>query len=179
MRHEKATQNNSRAQTNTDSRTFSDYGFFSWPEPGVGSFLEVQDKTLDYESTLTWAEKIPKLFWRGALMIDLRKEFVDIASEYSWGQSLLPHCVCDIADAVCRRRLVSRLARAEWRIIVAGRTLQVSLSRPRRGLGVLGSTQVPATVSERRRRKFSFCATLARWNEKRMNADHGSRRRTR
>lgn len=51
----------------------------------MGSFLEVQDKTLDYESRQTWAQKIPKLFWRGALMIDLRKEFVDIASQYSWG----------------------------------------------------------------------------------------------
>lgn len=62
-----------------------DYGFFSWPEPGVGSFLEVQDKTLAYEAGLTWAMKIPKLFWRGALMIDLRKEFVDIAGQYKWG----------------------------------------------------------------------------------------------
>jgi hypothetical protein len=56
-----------------------------WPEPGVGSFLEVQDKTLLYESELNWRDKIPKLFWRGALMVDIRKELVDIASEYKWG----------------------------------------------------------------------------------------------
>lgn len=45
----------------------------------------MQDKTLLYESELNWRDKIPKLFWRGALMVDIRKELVDIASEYKWG----------------------------------------------------------------------------------------------
>ncbi|KAM0755468.1 hypothetical protein T439DRAFT_282816 [Meredithblackwellia eburnea MCA 4105] len=62
-----------------------DYGFFSWPEPGVGSFVEVQDKTLLYETNLTWAEKTPKLFWKGALMVNIRKEIVEIAKKYDWG----------------------------------------------------------------------------------------------
>lgn len=66
-----------------------DYGFFSWPEPGVGSFLEVQDKTRLYEADLTWSQKIPKLFWRGAMMVDIRKELWEIAKDYKWGESVL------------------------------------------------------------------------------------------
>ncbi|KAL8283581.1 hypothetical protein RQP46_005376 [Phenoliferia psychrophenolica] len=53
-----------------------DYAWYSWPEPGVGSFLEVQDKTLLYESQLAWKDKIPKLFWKGALMVAIRKELL-------------------------------------------------------------------------------------------------------
>lgn len=63
-----------------------DYGFWSWPEPGVGSFLEVQDKTQLYETKLTWAKKKAKLFWRGALLVDIRKELFDIAKEHKWGE---------------------------------------------------------------------------------------------
>ena len=66
-----------------------DFGFNSWPEPGVGSFLEVQDKTLLYESQIRWKDKIPKLFWRGAFMVSLRKELYEISSKYGWGESSL------------------------------------------------------------------------------------------
>jgi hypothetical protein len=64
----------------------SDYGFWSWPEPGVGSFLEVQDKTKLYEAALSWKQKIPKLFWRGAMMVDIRKELWEVAKDYAWGE---------------------------------------------------------------------------------------------
>lgn len=60
-------------------------GFWSWPEPGVGSFLEVADKTKLYESALDWSQKIPKLFWRGALMVEIRKTLVLLAKKYRWG----------------------------------------------------------------------------------------------
>ena len=63
-----------------------DYGFFSWPEPQVNSFLEVQDKTLEFEKTAAWRDKLPQLFWRGALMVDLRRELVDIAGRFDWGR---------------------------------------------------------------------------------------------
>lgn len=65
-----------------------DYGFFSWPEPAVNSFLEVQDNTLLYEADLTWSQKIPKLFWRGATMVPIRVELMEIAAKYSWGKSI-------------------------------------------------------------------------------------------
>ncbi|KAK4057692.1 hypothetical protein OIO90_001340 [Microbotryomycetes sp. JL221] len=62
-----------------------DYGFFSWPEPAVNSFLEVQDNCLEYESHQRWKDKIPKLFWRGAMMVDIRKELYDVAKKFKWG----------------------------------------------------------------------------------------------
>jgi hypothetical protein len=77
------------------------YGFFSWPEPQVNSFLEVQDKTLEFEKTLTWKDKLPQLFWRGALMVDIRRELVDIASRFEWGR-----------DTVGEINWVSRQSRA-------------------------------------------------------------------
>lgn len=43
------------------------------PEPGVGAMTEVRDKTLAYEDRLTWRDKLPKLFWKGALLVDLRR----------------------------------------------------------------------------------------------------------
>ncbi|KAM0793496.1 hypothetical protein ACM66B_000935 [Microbotryomycetes sp. NB124-2] len=62
-----------------------DYGFFSWPEPAVNSFLEVQDNCFEYESKQRWQDKIPKLFWRGAMMVEIRKELYDIAKKFKWG----------------------------------------------------------------------------------------------
>lgn len=45
----------------------------------------MQDKTKLYEAKLLWKDKIPKLFWRGAMMVDIRKEFWEVAKDYSWG----------------------------------------------------------------------------------------------
>lgn len=60
------------------------------------SFIQVQDKTLLYESQLSWKDKIPKLFWKGALMVPIRKELITIASEYPWGAfcDFFNHRVC-------------------------------------------------------------------------------------
>ncbi|GAA5992422.1 hypothetical protein JCM11641_002902 [Rhodosporidiobolus odoratus] len=62
-----------------------DYGFFSWPEPGVNSMLEVSDNCRMYESKLKWGDKVNKLFWRGAFMVDIRKELWEIAHRFKWG----------------------------------------------------------------------------------------------
>ncbi|BGP12491.1 hypothetical protein JCM10213_005473 [Rhodosporidiobolus nylandii] len=62
-----------------------DYGFWSWPEPGVNSMLEVSDKCRLYESKLRWKDKVNKLFWRGAFMVDIRKELWEVASKFTWG----------------------------------------------------------------------------------------------
>lgn len=64
--------------------TTADFGFFSWPEPGVGAYTEVRDKTLAFEQDMglevngsdvlasNWADKTPKLFWRGVPMVEVR-----------------------------------------------------------------------------------------------------------
>lgn len=62
-----------RREQEHDLTLMPDYGFYSWPEPGVGTFEEVQDKCQQFESKLSWKDKIPKLFWRGALMVNIRK----------------------------------------------------------------------------------------------------------
>lgn len=62
-----------------------DYGFWSWPEPRVGTFLEVQDKTKQYEAKLRWQDKTAKLFGRFQFMTDIRKDLWELARKHSWG----------------------------------------------------------------------------------------------
>lgn len=62
-----------------------DFGFFSWPEPGVGAYVDVRRETLAYEEKLglafngseiksdSWNRKIRKLMWRGAPMVEIRQ----------------------------------------------------------------------------------------------------------
>ena len=63
-----------------------DFGFFSWPEPGVGAYSEVRAKSLAYEQGLglvhgeenevlvdSWQAKTPKLMWRGVPMVEVRQ----------------------------------------------------------------------------------------------------------
>ena len=62
-----------------------DFGFWSWPEPKVGSFVEVRDKAGKWESEHSWSEKLPKLFWRGAsLGLSIRDQLVDAAQGHAW-----------------------------------------------------------------------------------------------
>ncbi|BGP04534.1 hypothetical protein JCM10049v2_000336 [Rhodotorula toruloides] len=62
-----------------------DYSFFSWPEPQVNSWQEVADHCRDYESHLRWEDKVDQLLWRGAFLVDIRKELWEIARKYPWG----------------------------------------------------------------------------------------------
>lgn len=96
-----------------DLRLFTrhtDYSFFSWvrlsstpfplelalthapallqPEPHVDSWQEVADHTLAYETKLRWEDKIDKLLWRGAFLVDIRKELWEIAHRHKWGAFL-------------------------------------------------------------------------------------------
>ncbi|CAD6568881.1 MAG: hypothetical protein CYPHOPRED_002921 [Cyphobasidiales sp. Tagirdzhanova-0007] len=63
-----------------------DYGFYSWPEPGVGSFQEVMYKAEKHEKNSSgWSGKQKKLFWKGAMGQNvLRKELADVISDKSW-----------------------------------------------------------------------------------------------
>ncbi|BGP28598.1 hypothetical protein JCM10296v2_000334 [Rhodotorula toruloides] len=62
-----------------------DYSFFSWPEPQVNSWQEVADHCREYESHLRWEDKVDQLLWRGAFLVDIRKELWEIARKYPWG----------------------------------------------------------------------------------------------
>ncbi|KAA1131740.1 hypothetical protein PGTUg99_018850 [Puccinia graminis f. sp. tritici] len=61
-----------------------DYGFYSWPEPKVGGMVEVRDKTAEREASLSWDSKISKAFWRGAILVKLREQLLEVSKGKSW-----------------------------------------------------------------------------------------------
>ncbi|WWC90330.1 uncharacterized protein L201_005263 [Kwoniella dendrophila CBS 6074] len=74
-----------------------DFGFFSWPEPGVGAYSEVRAKSLEYEHNLglrlndelevlhdSWENKTQKLFWRGAPMVEVRQDLLRASRDQPW-----------------------------------------------------------------------------------------------
>lgn len=61
-----------------------DYGFYSWPEPKVGGMIEVRDKTAERENRLSWKTKIPKAFWRGAILVPLRQQLLEVSKGKPW-----------------------------------------------------------------------------------------------
>jgi hypothetical protein len=72
-----------------------DYGFFAWPEPGVGAYTAVMRKTQEKEQKLgSWDAKTKQIFWKGAFWVNgLReklyrkvegKPWADI-SDMNWG----------------------------------------------------------------------------------------------
>lgn len=65
-----------------------DYGFYSWPEPKVGSYNEVRKKIALLEEDLRFEDKEPKLVWRGAPMIPLRQEFLALTDNVAWADTL-------------------------------------------------------------------------------------------
>jgi hypothetical protein len=47
-----------------------DFGFWAWPEPGVGSYVGFRYKARQVEAKIKgWAGKKKELFWRGATWI--------------------------------------------------------------------------------------------------------------
>ncbi|KAJ6261229.1 hypothetical protein Dda_3897 [Drechslerella dactyloides] len=63
-----------------------DFGFNSWPEPKVGTFSEVKRKAGEFDARHPWKTKTPKLFWKGALLVDIRRKFFDLAKDWGWAQ---------------------------------------------------------------------------------------------
>ncbi|KAH9812415.1 glycosyl transferase family 90-domain-containing protein [Melampsora americana] len=61
-----------------------DYGFYSWPEPKVGGMIEVRDKCKEVEKKVQWKDKIPKAFWRGAILVKLREQMIEISKGHEW-----------------------------------------------------------------------------------------------
>ncbi|KAI9800070.1 MAG: hypothetical protein M1825_004252 [Sarcosagium campestre] len=76
-----------------------DFGFWSWPQPHVHSYEEVQRKALEMEEGLgvhvkllgvsaaeawTWNRKKPQLAWRGALIGSARRQLLDRTRDAPW-----------------------------------------------------------------------------------------------
>lgn len=65
-----------------------DFGFWSWPEPKIGSMKEVQKKSewAEKQEGLTWAKKVKKLLWRGAPNMghEIRDKLLEVTSGKPW-----------------------------------------------------------------------------------------------
>ncbi|TLD38079.1 DUF821 domain protein [Venturia nashicola] len=63
-----------------------DYGFWSWPEPHIGSLDGVKEKVGKVEEGLTWDTKISKAVWRGSVHWNsgLRGQLVEQAKGKAW-----------------------------------------------------------------------------------------------
>ncbi|EPS41153.1 hypothetical protein H072_4939 [Dactylellina haptotyla CBS 200.50] len=62
-----------------------DFGYWSWPEPKVGSYDEIRIKALMAEESMPWDKKIPKIVWRGAtLKLPVRLALLDRTNEAEW-----------------------------------------------------------------------------------------------
>ncbi|KAH8645363.1 glycosyl transferase family 90-domain-containing protein [Xylariales sp. PMI_506] len=67
-----------------------DFGFWLWPEPGVGSYSKVQLEAREMEEgptmIYTWENKIPKLLWRGVISINAyeRMQLMNTAKDQPW-----------------------------------------------------------------------------------------------
>ncbi|KAI5840549.1 DUF821 domain-containing protein [Morchella snyderi] len=75
-----------RHSSETDIWLMPDFGYYSWPEPKVGTYSEVQRKILAAEHTSPWSSKKTKLVWRGAPMTshNIRQNLVDAAAGKPW-----------------------------------------------------------------------------------------------
>jgi hypothetical protein len=62
-----------------------DFGYWSWPEPKIGSYSEVQLKAAMKGTRVPWKEKIGKLVWRGAILgLPLREKFMEVTKDSDW-----------------------------------------------------------------------------------------------
>jgi hypothetical protein len=63
-----------------------DYGFWSWPEPQIGTVDEVRQKIQVVEGDMSWAHKLDKAVWRGSVHWNsaLRGKLIEVAQGRDW-----------------------------------------------------------------------------------------------
>jgi hypothetical protein len=63
-----------------------DYGYWSWPEPHIGSVSESRDVIAQQDKRWSWDEKIDKAVWRGTVHWnkDLRGQLMEVSKRKSW-----------------------------------------------------------------------------------------------
>ncbi|KAI1611201.1 DUF821 domain protein [Exophiala viscosa] len=63
-----------------------DFGFWSLPEPHIGSLDEVHERIIKTEGSMTWEEKESKAVWRGTVKWNkgLRGKLLDVAWDRPW-----------------------------------------------------------------------------------------------
>lgn len=64
-----------------------DFGFYSWPETMIGSYTQARKSIQAVEASLpTFAEKVPKIYWRGTVHMGL---FILVISSHADSANLL------------------------------------------------------------------------------------------
>lgn len=67
-----------------DTWLMPDFGFFSWPEPKTGAYSEVRRAMKQLETDRPFEKKIPKLVWRGALLVEDRGKLLEQTQDKDW-----------------------------------------------------------------------------------------------
>lgn len=67
-----------------DTWLMPDFGFFSWPEPKTGAYTKVRRAIRRLESETSFEKKVPKLVWRGALLVEDREKLLDHSKGKDW-----------------------------------------------------------------------------------------------
>lgn len=62
-----------------------DFGYWSWPEPKIGAYSEVQMRAQAMDTKVPWAQKLDKLVWRGAMMdLLVREQLFEASAGRDW-----------------------------------------------------------------------------------------------
>jgi len=62
-----------------------DFGYWSWPEPKIGAYHEVQRKAIAMDKKVAFAAKIPKVVWRGAILgLAVREKLLSVTKGKDW-----------------------------------------------------------------------------------------------
>ncbi|KAH8148510.1 uncharacterized protein LAJ45_07613 [Morchella importuna] len=69
-----------------DTWIMPDYGFWSWPEPHIGSYAEAKEKIEEVDRPLSWADKQGLAVWRGTVHWngELRGKLLEVAKGKPW-----------------------------------------------------------------------------------------------
>ena len=78
-----------RKPTDENTWLMPDFGFYAWPEPGIGTYSEVRRRMRDVEDEIpSFSDKIQRLVWRGAITPavapTLRQHLVDQTVNRTW-----------------------------------------------------------------------------------------------
>ena len=105
-----------------DTWLMPDFGFFSWPEPRTGAYTEVRRAMRKLDSNLAFENKVPKLVWRGARLVDDREKLLAQSQDKAWSdvrsinwedkEDLEKHHL-DLADH-CRYMFVAHVSGFSW-----------------------------------------------------------------
>jgi hypothetical protein len=62
-----------------------DFGYYSWPEPHIGAYNEIQANAIAVDEAFPWEKKAPELIWRGAILgLKVREDLLRESENQTW-----------------------------------------------------------------------------------------------